>query len=252
MRSDLSNLAISKELISNATGVRIDIFQPKNPITDLIESIKEDPSRVGQLIILFLYAYGYYLLLAKEITCNTNSPITFFIHSYFLRLSCSNPYRTIATVISTVLFGLFMLWLLWMILDEYYFTKICFKFTREKHLKSILKEIKQYNQLIKAIDINDQLETVNNQQSHLTDRQKVIEALKLTRLDLIRALQTERILWENKGFIQQNPTMFVNSLEALESLKMKDKASEYGQFLDAALQVAVNTEKVMERLQNRH
>ena len=115
-------------------------------------------------------------------------------------------------------------------INKDHFAQIHFKLTRERHLKGILKEIKQYNELIKAIDINDQLEYANNRQTNITDREKIIEALKLTRLDLIRALNIEKILWENKGFIQKNPTMFVNSLEALESLKMRDKASEYGQF----------------------
>jgi hypothetical protein len=128
---------------------------------------------------------------------------------------------------------------------------IWFKLTRYKSLKGILKEIKKYNQLIKAIDINDQLESVNQIKTTITDRDKVIEALQFTRLDLIRALRTEKILWDNKGFMKQNPTIFVNSLDILESLKVKDKASEYGHFLDATLQVAINTDRVIQRLQNR-
>lgn len=129
---------------------------------------------------------------------------------------------------------------------------IYFKTSRYQSLKGVLKEVKKYNQLIKAIDINDQLEAVNKRATNITDREKVIEALTLTRLDLIRALKTEKILWDNKGFMKQNSAIFVNSLEALESLKVRDKASEYGQFLDATLQVAINTERVLERLQNRH
>lgn len=67
---------------------------------------------------------------------------------------------------------------------------------RIKNNKTLMKlkdEMTIYNNLIKNIDILDQLESAGNPIS-LADREKVIEALKITRENLVRAFKTERIL----------------------------------------------------------
>jgi hypothetical protein len=129
------------------------------------------------------------------------------------------PGMIYATLQTTPIFGMFLFFTIpyfFITLIKCIIEAIWFKLIRCKSLKGILKEIKKYNQLIKAIDINDQLESVNQIKTTISDREKVIEALQLTRLDLIRALKTEKILWDNKGFMKQNPTIFVNSLDILE------------------------------------
>lgn len=121
-----------------------------------------------------------------------------------------------------------------------------------KSVRRLVKEVDRYNAVIKAVDINDQLEEAGNPGVGLSDREKVIQALSLMKADLIRALKTERILRENKGFIAKHPQLFTTNLTALTALQLSDRASEYGRVLDQALQVAVGVQEEMRKLQNRH
>lgn len=123
---------------------------------------------------------------------------------------------------------------------------------RSKTLISLFEDVERYNDIIKAIDINDEIEAAGNTQVKLKDREKVIEALKLTRSDLIRALKTERILRKNKDFIARNPELFVNNLAALTTLQVSDRASEHGRLLNEALQIAISTQEEMKKLQDRY
>lgn len=119
-------------------------------------------------------------------------------------------------------------------------------------LIGLLDEVDCYNAILRAIDINDQIEEAGNPAVALTDRRKVTAALKLARVDLVRALKTERILRENKHFIARNPDLFANNLTALTALQLSDRVSEQGRFLDEALQIAVSVQEEMRELQNRH
>jgi len=125
------------------------------------------------------------------------------------------------------------------------------KYTGRSPLKGLLSDIKRFNSLIKSIHINDQLEEAGNFSVKLKDREKIIEALKLTREDLCRALKTERILRENKRFIARNPALFENNLIALTTLQVDDQASEQGRLLDEALQIALSTQEELRRFQKR-
>jgi hypothetical protein len=117
-------------------------------------------------------------------------------------------------------------------------------------LKIILADVDRYNTVIKAIDINDQIESAGNPEVSINERNKVIEALKLTRADLVRALMTERILRENKKFIINNTELFANNLTALITMQMTEQATEHGRFLNEALQIALDVQHEMRRLQN--
>jgi hypothetical protein len=125
------------------------------------------------------------------------------------------------------------------------------KYTGRSPLKGLLSDIKRFNSLIKSIHINDQLEEAGNLSVKLKDRERIIEALKLTRQDLCRALKTERILRENKKFIDRNPALFENNLIALTTLQVDDQASEQGRLLDEALQIALSTQEELRRFQKR-
>ena len=118
-----------------------------------------------------------------------------------------------------------------------------------KILKNILDKVYNYIKLIKAIDINDQLEAAGNPTLNLSDRQQVIEAISAAREDLLRALKTERILRENKDFIDSNPHMFASNLTALPTLQVSEQASEYGRLLDETLQIAVGVRQEINKLQ---
>ena len=109
------------------------------------------------------------------------------------------------------------------------------------------KEINQYYQLILNINTLDELEAVGNPVK-LNEREKVLEALRINRENLVRALQTERILRENPQF---RPEQFNIDLSGLRSLQATEKATEYGRFLDEALQIGVSVQTEMRKLENK-
>ncbi|MGB3238881.1 MAG: hypothetical protein WBB29_11325 [Geitlerinemataceae cyanobacterium] len=117
-------------------------------------------------------------------------------------------------------------------------------------LVALLDDVDRYHATLKAIDIGDRLEAAGASSATSSDRQTLISALQLTRNDLVRALQTERILRENKEFIATNPEVFANNLTAIQSLQVSQKASEYGRFLDEALQIGISVQDEMRKLQD--
>jgi hypothetical protein len=118
-------------------------------------------------------------------------------------------------------------------------------------LKILLNDVDRYNAIIKAIDINDQIEAAGNPGVILKERKKVIEALKLTRNDLIRALKTEKILRENKKFIVSKSELFADNLTTLTAMQVSEQASEHGRLLNEALQIALNVQQEMKSLQSQ-
>ncbi|OUD15381.1 hypothetical protein [Thioflexithrix psekupsensis] len=111
-------------------------------------------------------------------------------------------------------------------------------------LIGLLKEVKNYNQIIQHIRVLDQLKAVGHS-VHLTDRTRIIQALHLTRRDLVRALSTERIFRENPEF---DPAHFEIDLSSLEALQVDEKTSEYSALLETALKVSVRLQEEMRKL----
>jgi len=129
----------------------------------------------------------------------------------------------------------------------------------QKALSSLLDEVERYNAVIKAIQINDQLEETGIAPTSLSDRealllsadrQKVIQALTLIKEDLVRALRAERVLRENQSFLISNPELLITNLRTLQSLQLNDQASEYSRILNEALQIATSVQQEMTKLQN--
>jgi hypothetical protein len=116
----------------------------------------------------------------------------------------------------------------------------------------LLDEVDRYNAVIRAIHINDQLEAAGTKEIGLSDRQKVIEALTLTKEDLVKALKAERVLRENQSFLVGNPELLATNLRTLQTLQVNDRASEYGRLLNEALQIAAGVQEEMAKLQNKH
>ncbi|MEA5620309.1 hypothetical protein VB711_21030 [Cronbergia sp. UHCC 0137] len=118
-------------------------------------------------------------------------------------------------------------------------------------LQILLNDVERYNAVIKAIDINDQIEAVGNSEVSIQQRDRVIAALMLTKTDLVRALKTERILRENKNFILRNSELFANNLATLASMQVTEQATEHGRLLNEALQIALDVQYEMKRLQEQ-
>jgi hypothetical protein len=122
---------------------------------------------------------------------------------------------------------------------------------QHKHLINLFDDVDRYNGIIKAIEINDQIEDAGNSQVKISDRAKVIQALQLIREDLVRALKTERILRTNQKFVATNSELFATNLKTLNALQISDRASEQSRLLNEALQVALGVQAEMKKLQNR-
>ncbi|MDZ8187653.1 MAG: hypothetical protein RMX96_22735 [Nostoc sp. ChiSLP02] len=118
-------------------------------------------------------------------------------------------------------------------------------------LKILLNDVDRYNTVIKAIDINDQIEEAGNPEVVIKKRDSVIAALKLTKADLVRALKTERILRENKNFILSNAELFANNLATLTAMQVHEQATEHGRLLNEALQIALDVQQEMKKLQSQ-
>ncbi|MCC5638369.1 hypothetical protein LC593_21525 [Nostoc sp. CHAB 5844] len=119
-------------------------------------------------------------------------------------------------------------------------------FTCPKALTMLLDEVDQYHAVIQAIDIHDQLATSDNS---INDREQVISALQLIREDLVRALKTERILRDNKKLLANNQELFVNNLANLQALQVSTQAGEYAQLLNQSLQIALDVQAEIRKLQ---
>ncbi|MEG4284503.1 hypothetical protein QUB68_15345 [Microcoleus sp. A006_D1] len=124
--------------------------------------------------------------------------------------------------------------------------------SQNKHLVNLFDDVDRYNGIIRAVEINDKIEDAGNAFVKIGDRSKVIQALKLIREDLVRALKTERILRENKKFVATNSELFANNLTTLNALQISDRATEQGRLLNEALQLAVGVQAEMKKLQDRN
>lgn len=212
MRQDLQGLEITKGELKRLSGVSVNsVFKPASNRKFLAEILKT----VGLLGILSISC----LFLAQ----------VFPLH----RLS---------------LIALHLLIAVWLVIDD--IRKIYLSKTH-RHFISIIEDVERFNAVIQSIDINDQIEAAGNPGVRLQQRDRVIQALDLTREDLIRALKTERILRENQHFIKLNPELFANNLNALAALQVGEQASEYGRLLNEAFEIGMSIQDEMKQLQNR-
>ncbi|MEH1885862.1 hypothetical protein [Nostoc sp.] len=125
------------------------------------------------------------------------------------------------------------------------------KLNMTSSLQILLNDVERYNTVIRAIDINDQIEEAGNTEVLIKERESVLAALQLTKADLVRALKTERILRENKSFILSNTELFVNNLATLTAMQVNEQATEHGRLLNEALQIALDVQDEMKRLQTQ-
>jgi hypothetical protein len=132
-----------------------------------------------------------------------------------------------------------------------YFSRAIIVARRNKSLKKIIrliKEVTNHNQIVKNLHTLDQLVEAGNP-IKLNDRGTVIDALRITRAGLVRALKTEKILRENPKFM---PEYFNIDLTTIESEKTTVRAVEYAELLNDALQVGVSVQQAMRKLKDSY
>ena len=238
MRDDLEGLEITQKQLQKLTNL---------PVKDELRIIVNPIKRLGQIFI-------------QKIKGSEGATVVFigfsvFVFSYLILDVMLKVFATWVTIPSWIL--LIILTLIGSGITQtilYFWWKKQIKFLKKNitpSLEILLADVDRYNAVIKAIDINDQIEEAGNPGVTLKEREKVLDALKLTKNDLIRALKTERILRENKNFIIKNTDLFANNLPTLSAMQVSEQATEHGRLLNEALEIALDVQLEMRRLQSQ-
>ncbi|MBD2567530.1 hypothetical protein [Anabaena lutea] len=238
MRDDLQGLEISQKELQQLTNL---------PVSDKLLIITNPLKKWGkQLIAKIKGSEGATVVFIGFSTCL----FVYLLIDIILKLFA--PEIKIASGILLILLSLWLggvtqtiLYVMWKAKNSFLKTNMT------NSLRILLNDVERYNAVIKAIDINDQIEAAGNPEVGIKQRERVIEALNLTKSDLVRALKTEKILRENKTFILKNSELFVNNLATLTSMQVTEQASEHGRLLNEALQIALDVQYEMRKLQSQ-
>ena len=236
MQSDLGALQITAQEIEDF----VDLSPSNTLVLDAYRAfILKRPKQILSVLLTELFALGLLLTFVM--------PVSFIA----LRNLGKLPEDTAGIIwIFTVILGLSVLSIL---LGNVYLWKQCQKV---KSLARLMDEVDKYNGVIQAITLVDELELVGNsttQLNHLSNRQEVVEALKVTKESLISALRVERILRRHKSFIGSRYELLANlenNLNTLMSFEVSNQASEYGRLLNESLQIGMSVHKEVRKLQN--
>lgn len=238
MRDDLQGLEISQDELQKLTNLPVNdqLLIITNPLQKLAKIyIQKIKSSEGATVIFigfatFVFGYLFFDIIIKV----------------FL------SWITIPSWIVLIILGLWVggltqtiLYLIWRSKSK------VVKLNMTNSLQILLNDVERYNSVIRAIDINDQIEEAGNPEVLIKERENVLAALKLTKADLVRALKTERILRENKSFILSNTELFVNNLATLTAMQVNEQATEHGRLLNEALEIALDVQHEMKRLQTQ-
>ena len=233
MQPDLETLRIMPSELEELTGLEISetfmgrVYRP---------SLFRQRKRLAAFLVTELLALGLSLIFCL--------PIGIVIASGFGIISgeASSAIPFLSVTVSVAI-ALFALWNFWMWQQS----------KRLKLLARLLDEADQYNEIIQAVHILDQLSAVQASVA-LLDRQEVCKALGLTRASLISALTTEKILRKHRNFVARRHELFSSiesNLAMLQTLQVDNQASEYGQFLNAALQIGMSVQQELNNTTRR-
>ncbi|MEH1869782.1 MAG: hypothetical protein V7K69_32950 [Nostoc sp.] len=238
MRDDLQGLEISQDELQKLTNLPVNdqlliITNPLKTFAKLyIQKIKSSEGATVVFIGFATFVFGYLLF------------------DIFLKIFVS--WIAIPSWIVLIILGLWVggltqtiLYLIWKKRSK------IVKLNMTNSLQILLNDVERYNTVIRAIHINDQIEEAGNPEVLIKERESVLAALNLTKADLVRALKTERILRENKSFILSNTELFVNNLATLTAMQVNEQATEHGRLLNEALQIALDVQHEMKRLQTQ-
>jgi hypothetical protein len=220
VETDLLGLEISKGELRRLTGFDPDeVFRPS--------IMRDKKKRLGFI--------GNELMVALALT----PLIVGFIYAFLIL-------PTIGTSIPLGLILIIIVPIIVLLARWFWRLKTC-----PKVVTALLDEVDRYHAVIQSIHINDQLATSGNKTSHIEDREKVISGLQLIREDLVRALKTERILRDNKELLANNDSISMNNLSNLQALQVSTEASEYAQLLNQSLQIAMDVQAEIRKLQSQ-
>jgi uncharacterized membrane protein YccC len=237
MRADLADLKISDRELERLTGCDVgDIF---------IGGVFGGTYRISALhnpkkMIAFCLTEAVVFLLIVVFTL----PLSLFLTSGANGVTNVSSILRFLFVAAGIAIALLLAWNLYMKWQG-------------KHLRSLMRlldEVDRYADMLSAIAVLDRLETANierNLNSALQNRSEILEAIHLTRDNLVAGLTTERILRENRGLLARQQDLLASietNLSLVRSLEVKHQADEYGQFLNEALQIGISVHQEVQRL----
>ncbi|MEM7065341.1 MAG: hypothetical protein AAF572_19535 [Cyanobacteria bacterium P01_B01_bin.77] len=126
------------------------------------------------------------------------------------------------------------------------------KGTQLKVLSHLLDEVDRFNEMIKAVEILDELRQADrSKRLSLENPDDVKEALHLTRESLVCGLTSDKIMRKHQQFIARRHELFASietNLYSLQALQAEDMAGDYGQLLNEALQVGTRIHQELRQL----
>lgn len=241
MKLELKKLLISEKEFQEITGISIEEI---NEITIYQEKIvlhKVRKTTINFLSYFAAFSIGISLILALIIWLSTQ--IIEFVtkrelsdFNFILRLSAylSLPVSLFISIK----------------LNYRKLAKLNTKKNYFKHLTVLFNEYKKHNQIVRAIDVKEQLEAVEQTGSESQVKSTLSKALVEMREDLIKALKIEKILRENRTVVETNPELFKSSFDATNVQKIIDRGSEYDRLINKTLKIGSKLNKEMKLMQN--
>jgi len=238
VRDDLKGLAITKKELQKLTNLPIndELIIIVNPLKLLVRQFVQKVKGPEGATAIFI---GLAVILGSYVVFD----LVIKMFAYWIPLPSWFLFITVSLMGGAV--TQLLLYLIWKKRVE----KVKENMTHS--LNTLLHEVDRFNTVVKAIEINDKIEAAGNPEVTIKERIRVLEALKYTRADLIRALNTEKILRENKKFIINNSELLANNLATLTQMQVTEEASEHGRLLNEALEIALDVQQEMKRLHSQ-
>lgn len=122
-----------------------------------------------------------------------------------------------------------------------------------KVLSHLLDEVDRYNEMIKAVEILEELRQTDHRSKRLNldNPEAVKEALHLTRESLVCGLMSDKIMRKHQRFIARRHELFASietNLSSLQTLQATEMAGDYGQLLNEALQVGTSVHQELRKV----
>lgn len=104
----------------------------------------------------------------------------------------------------------------------------------------LLDEVDRYNELVKTIDVMEQIQAITPSPERSHDRSILLTAIELTRDSLVSGLMMERILRENRGLLARQQDLLThleNNWTHLTVLELQDRAQGYADMMQSAIEI---------------
>lgn len=125
-----------------------------------------------------------------------------------------------------------------------------------KRLDHLLDEVDRFNEMIKAVEILEELrQTDTSKRLCLDNPDDVKEALHLTRESLVCGLMSDKIMRKHQRFMARRHELFASietNLSSLKILQAADMAGDYAQLLNEALHVGTRVHQELQDMAVNH